>query len=657
MRTFKKIIFISGVLLFNIDFSYAQDAEDKLNLAFNPQVFSISKKKESSFDSASAIYVLPSEDIRRSGATSIPEALRLVPGVQVARLNNNSYAITIRGFERQFSNKLLVMIDGRTIYNTIFSGVFWDEQDYVLEDIDRIEVVRGPGGTIWGANAVNGVINIITKNSAQTKGFYASQIVGNKDRSITELRYGAENKSKDNYRLYAKTSYRKGLNQYGSNADNNDVNFNHRTGFRYDVTSIKNQTISLKGDIYKSLAKNYFINLNNSNENNKSSDGANLLFGWDSKISKKSKTTLNSYIDYHLINTSSIKRIAKTFDIDFQHFYSLSSKNQITWGLGYRQMQDNIQLDPHSTAHLISYSSQWRNDELFTGFLQEKLTVNDFIFIIGSKFEKNDFTGFEFQPNAKLIYYPSRNQTLWTSVSRAIRTPNRGDDDVKINTSNGQTTIYTGSDTFQAENMIAYETGYRIKPTYKSMIDVSTFYNQYTRLRTWEGPSNSSAIAANMGKGNSHGFEVSGKWQATDKLLLEISYDYLKLKTSLRHSSTDSTSITSSFDSLKISEGQSPRNQLRLRSFFNITSNLEFDNIFYFVDSLPTGAGNMANQKGLPSYLRFDTRIGYQPNKAWDLSFGIQNLLNQRHREFKPSMYNRQIEVGRMFYAKIVWQY
>ena len=320
-------------------------------------------------------------------------------------------------------------------------------------------------------------------------------------------------------------------------------------------------------------------------------------------------------------------------------------------------MQDNIQLDPYSTTRLISYSSQWRNDELFTGFLQEKLTVNDFIFIIGSKFEKNDFTGFEFQPNAKLIYYPSRSQTLWTSISRAVRTPNRGDDDVKISTSNGKTTLYTGSDTFQAENMIAYEAGYRIKPTYKSMIDISTFFNEYTRLRTWEGPSNSSAIAANMGKGNSHGFEVSGKWQATNKLLLELSYDYLKLKTSLKHSSTDSTSIVSSVDSLKISEGQSPKNQLRFRAFYNITSNLEFDNMFYFVDSLPTGAGNPSNQKGLPSYLRIDTRIGYQPTKAWDLSFGIQNILNHRHREFKPSMYNRQIEVGRMFYAKIVWQY
>jgi len=288
-----KKYFVSGIalLLTNILIItnlFAEESDANLNLAFNPQVMSLSKKKESAFDSPSATYVLSSEDIRRSGVTSIPEALRLVPGVQVARLNGHSYAITVRGFERQFSNKLLVMIDGRTIYTTLFSGVFWDEQDYVLEDIDRIEVIRGPGGTIWGANAVNGVINIITKNSAQTKGLYASQTFGSNDRSITELRYGGENKSKDSYRLYAKTNYRKGLDQYGSGLKNNDSNLNNRTGFRYDISSIKNQNISIKGDLYNSVAKNYFAKLTDPNITDKSTLGANVILGWDSKISKKS---------------------------------------------------------------------------------------------------------------------------------------------------------------------------------------------------------------------------------------------------------------------------------------------------------------------------------------------------------------------------------
>jgi iron complex outermembrane receptor protein len=189
------------------------------------------------------------------------------------------------------------------------------------------------------------------------------------------------------------------------------------------------------------------------------------------------------------------------------------------------------------------------------------------------------------------------------------------------------------------------------------MIDISTFYNKYKKLRTWEGPKYSKAIADNLGSGDSHGIEITGKWQVNNKLLLEASYDYLKLNTKISSNSTDATSIVSSTDSLKISEGQSPRNQFRFRSFYNLTSNIELDNMIYFVDALPTGSGNPINQKGIPSYLRIDTRLGFQPTKSWDLSIGIQNILDHRHREFKPSMFNRQTEVGRMFYLKAVWQY
>lgn len=667
----KKIfnILISFYLFFFISQAHAQintdeinkadnkDYDDAKNYTFNPQIFSLSKKKENAFDSASATYVLSSEDIRRSGITSIPEALRLIPGVQVSRLNGHSYAITVRGFQRQFSNKLLVMIDGRTIYNNLFSGVFWDEQDYVLEDIDRIEVIRGPGGAIWGANAVNGVINIITKNASQTKGTYVSQILGNKDQSITEVRYGGETKEKNNYRLYAKTAFRDGLDQYPSKARNRDENIHYRSGFRYDISSIKNNTISLKGDIYKGIARNFGIF--SSQINDKSSTGGNVILGWDSKISKKSKTTLNSYIDYHRFYLPLLRRTAKTFDIDFQHFYNFSNYQQFTWGLGFRQMQDDIE-EKNSIIGVppISYSPSWRNDQLFTVFLQDKITINEKLFLtIGSKFEKNDFTGFEYQPSTKIVYYPARNQTLWSSVSRSVRTPTRGEDDIKARAPDSTFVTNVGSDNFKAEDMIAYEAGYRIKPSHTALIDIAAFYNKYSRLRTWEGSHNSSAAADNMGRGDTNGFEINGKWQVNNKLLLEASYDYLEIRTSLNSASTDNNSIVSSSDSLALAEGQSPRNQFRLRSFYNITSNLEFDNMFYYVDALPTGAGNNFNQKGLPSHIRFDTRIGYQPSKELDLSIGIQDLLDNRYREFKPALYNRQTQTGRTFFFKLVLQY
>ena len=635
-----------------------KDNKDKLyNSNFDQQFFSLSKKKESAFDSSSAIYVLNSEDIRRSGATSIPEALRMVPGVQVSRLNNHSYAITVRGFQRQFSNKLLVLIDGRTIYNNLFSGVFWDEQDYVLDDIDRIEVIRGPGGSIWGANAVNGVINIITKSATQTQGIYASQIIGNNDKSITEVRYGGQTENKDSYRIYAKSSFRDAINKYGSRNENKDQNSHYRSGFRYDISSIKNHSISLKGDIFRGTAKNFAQY--GSNINDKSSSGANVIIGWDTKFSKNSKTTFNSFIDYNRFYLPVLRRTSRTFDLDFQHFYNFSKNNLLTWGLGFRQMQDDIEQHNSSIGvQPISYTPSWRNDQLITAFIQNKFTfLENWELIIGSKFEKNDFTGFEYQPNTKLAYYPSRNQTLWTSISRAVRTPTRGEDDIIIRANNSPFVAYTGSDNFQSENMIAYEAGYRIKPNHVSLIDLTTFYNKYSRLRTWEGPSNSSAVVANMGKGDTHGFEISGKWQVKNDLLIEASYDYLKINTKVSRFSTDNSSVVSSLDSLKISEGQSPKQQFRLRSYYNILNNLEFDNNFYFVDALPTGAGNRISQKGLPSYFRIDTRIGYQPNKDLDLSIGIQNILNHQHREFKPTMFNNQTEIGRNFYFKAIWQY
>ena len=634
-----------------------KEIDDPKSYTFNPQIFSLSKKKESAFDSASSIYVLSSEDIRRSGVTSIPEALRLVPGVQVSRLNGHSYAITVRGFQRQFSNKLLVMIDGRTIYNNLFSGVFWDEQDYVLEDIDRIEVIRGPGGAIWGANAVNGVINIITKNASQTKGIYASQIIGNKDQSITEVRYGGETKEKNNYRLYAKTAFRDGLDQYPSKVRNRDENMHYRSGFRYDISSIKNNTISLKGDIYKGVAKNFGIF--SSQINDKSSLGGNLILGWDSKISKKSKTTFNSYLDYHRLYLPLLRRSARIFDVDFQHFYNLSNSSQLIWGLGYRQMQDDIE-EKNSIIGVppLTYSPSWRNDQLFTAFLQDKISINEKLTLtIGSKFEKNDFTGFEFQPSAKIVYYPARNQTLWSSISRAVRTPTRGEDDLRARAPNSTVVVNNGSDVFKAETMIAYEAGYRIKPNYKTIIDISSFYNQYSKLRTLEGLPNTASTFRNMGKSITYGVEINGKWQVNNALLLEASYDYLNINTSLNNGSTDNSSISSSSDSLKLAEGQSPRNQFRLRSFYNLTSNIEFDNMLYYVDPLPTGAGNTFNQKGLASYTRFDTRIGYQASKELDLSIGIQDVFDKTHREFKPALYNRQTQVGRTFYLKAVWQY
>lgn len=643
-----------------IQVSNSEDQKKDFNSDFTPEIFSLSKKKESAFDAPSATYVLTSEDIRRSGATSVPEALRLVPGVQVARMDGNKWAITIRGFDRQFSNKLLVMVDGRTVYTTLFSGVFWDVNDYVLGDIDRIEVVRGPGGSIWGANAVNGVINIITKNAAQTKGFYGSQIVGDQDKSITEARYGGTTVSNDDYRFYVKKTVRDGLDSYTTKKSNEDGYKQERAGFRYDVSSISDNTISVYGDIFSGRANNYFSTLNNPSQNNKDSRGGNIVLNWDRKLSKKSNFTLNSYFDYDQFHIPVLQRSARTFDLDFQHFYNFSKDNQFVWGLGYRQVSDDIETSDVNGTVPISYSPDHRNDELFSSFLQEKygLIPDKLYLTIGSKFLINDFTGFEYQPNAKLAFYPTRNQTLWASVSRAVRTPTRGEDDVVLKSQNSTVNLNIGSDTYESEELIAYELGYRIKPTYSTLIDATAFYNDYSKLRTFEVTSGSlyNPTAANLGHGESYGFELSGKWQVNSDLKLEASYEYLTMDLHVSDASTDDTSLIGAADGLQVAEGMSPKNQVKLRAFYNISPKVEFDNMMYYVDNLPT-AGTDYRSKGLPSYFRFDTRIGYLPTRNLDLSVGIQNLLNQQHQEFKKALYNNATQVGRTFYVKCVWRY
>ena len=661
----RKIFGITVSIIFFVSFSSVAvavedtTAEEKKSMTFNPQIFSLSKKKENAFDAASATYVLSSEDIRRSGATSIPEALRMIPGVQVARMSGNAWAISIRGFDRQFSNKLLVMIDGRTVYTQLFSGVSWDIHDYVMEDIDRIEVIRGPGGTIWGSNAVNGIINIITKSAVRTQGTYVSQIVGDQDKSITEARYGGTlNNKKDDYRLYVKKAVRDGLDNYTTKGNNHDGNNQDRAGFRYDISSIKDSSISIHGDIFSGTASNYFTTLNNPNKNDKDSRGANIVVNWDKKLSKQSSFILNSYFVYDQFSIPVLQRSAKTFDVDFQHFYNSSKDNQFIWGLGYRQIADDIEESAMSNGVIpINYSPDHRNDQWFTAFIQEKFAlIPDKLYLtIGSKFEKNDFTGFEYQPNARLAYYPSRNQTFWTSVSRAIRTPTRGESDINLKAANTNITVNQGSSIYGIEQLIAYEAGYRIKPTNKTLIDATAFYNQYSKLRTFESTGGVPTVA-NMGYGESQGFEISGKWQVTKDWRMEVSYDYLNLDLHISDNSTDDTSIVAAIDGLQVAEGLSPKNQIKLRSFYNISPKIEFDNILYYVDNLPT-AGTTYRTTGIPSYFRFDTRLGYLPSRNLDLSVGIQNLLNQGRREFKAALYNNQTEIGRTFYVKAVWQY
>ena len=621
----------------------AKSSLEKIDLSAN--FFSLNKKQENSFDSPSAIYQLSSEEIRRSGAISIPEALRLIPGVEVARINGHSYAITARGFNRQFSNKLLVMIDGRIIYSTLFSGVFWDKHDYVLEDIEKIEVIRGSGGALWGSNAVNGVINIITKNTQDTKGFYLSQNVGNYHKSITEIRYGDKIRKDQNYRFYFKNSNKNGLDRVRDNLSNQDFIKQNQFGFRYDNDSFldKSNKLSISGNFSKTNTGNYFT-INNIGNNTKD-DSGNVVTNITHNISDKSYILVNSYIDYN--NYRILKISDKMLNFDLQHVYNFNNQNELIWGLGYRQITDNV----NNLDVKLKYFPSYRNNKVFSGFIQNKFVFNDkFNITLGVKTEKNTFVkNFQYQPSIKFSYYPSKNQTIWSSWSKSVRTPTRGEFDLNAVDFNLQ-----GNKNFKVEKLYSYEFGQRIKFDNNLNFDNSVFFNQYQNLRTNEN-NGSNVFFQNKGKGNVFGFESVLKYKYNNKLRTELSYDYLKMKLKYNQNSTELDTAFGRNDSLFVNEGSSPRQQIKLKSFYNITNNIEFDNFLFFVDELPNING--ANKKGIPAYLRYDARIGYLPSANLDLSFGLQNILNTKHKEFISSLYNSNTYIGRSYFMKVSWQY
>ncbi len=639
---------------FNQISSAKSDVGDESYQLFDTDIFSLSKKNEDAFDAASSIYVLSSNDIRRSGATSIPEALRLVPGLQVARVDGHKWAISARGFNAQFSNKLLVMIDGRTVYTPIFSGSFWDVQDYLLEDVEKIEVIRGSGGAIWGANAVNGIINIITKNAVDTQGGYVSAIVGNQDRAIAEVRYGGRTENLNHYRVYAKQVYRDDLKKLNNGSDNDDGYRESQAGFRYDLRSIKDSVIAIHGDIREGKADNYF-NLRQAGSTpistDKDSQGGNLVVNWDKTLSKKSNFTLQTYLDYDQFDTGILQRDGRTLDVDFQHFYDFSSENQLAWGLGYRLITDRIK-EQALTSNVVplDYTPNRENNQIFSAFLQDKIgLIADKLYLtLGSKLEHNDYTGVEIQPSAKLTIFPSRNQTIWASVSKAVRTPTRAEESIRINHPVSGAILRAGDSGYGSEKVIAYELGYRIKPNRTSLIDISTFYNDYSDIRTFNSKNGLSAVTTNKGVGESYGAEITAKWQAMDNWRLEAGYDFLKIDLKNTLPLTESASYP-----LYLAEKQSPKNQFRLRSNYNITPKIEFDNIVYYVDSL-SQSRSVSDTTGVPSYVRLDTRIGYLVNSNLDLSVGVQNITDRRHQEFNKGTFANETEVGRTIYFKTV---
>src|SRR6266446_596994 len=444
------------------------------------EVTTASKEPERVWKTPAAIYVITQEDIRRSGATSIPEVLRLAPDVEVARTDSDHWAVGIRGFGGQFSKSLLVLIDGRSVYSPLFAGVYWQVQDTLLEDIERIEVIRGPGGTIWGANAVNGVINIITKSTKDTHGMLASLSGGNVDQGIAEFRWGGSNGGGLDYRVYGKGFIR------GPEFHPDGSNFDHwktgQLGFRTDWNLNTRDSLTLQGDMYKGLdGERVAISLYTPQVRevfNGPHDvaGGNILGRWRRQFSKDSDIQIQGYFDRTTRYSPQLDEIRNTFDIDLLYHVTLKGGQNVLMGVGGRWSPDAI-VQKFAT---LDFQPHDETDSIYSGFLQDQITIvpNKLALTIGSKFEHNNYSGFEIQPNVRLLWTPTPHQTLWGAVTRAVRTPSRLDQNLQLTVLllQGAPSIYLrvlGSKDFSSEQLLGTEVGYRTLVAEKLYVDVA----------------------------------------------------------------------------------------------------------------------------------------------------------------------------------------
>jgi iron complex outermembrane receptor protein len=620
----------------------------------------VARKAQRVSDTAAAVFVITAEDIRRSGVTSIPEALRMVPGLEVAHMDANKWAISARGFNSYIANKLLVLMDGRTVYSPLYSGVYWDLQDTMLEDIARIEVIRGPGASLWGANAVNGVINIITKSAVQTQGTLATAGTGTEERFFTSLRYGGAASDEAHYRVYGKFFDRD--NGYDpSGMETYDQWHAAQGGGRFDWTPSDANMVTLQGDYYEnhpggqwtfaSLDPPYYQIY----EQETQQSGGNLLGRWQHRHDAKRETIFQTYFDRTQRMFELLDEIRDNYDVDLQHRFDWGRRQELMLGLGYRLSHVRI-----NDSEIVSFRNEDRKDHLFSFFAQDDIALvpEKLSLLLGSKFEKNDYTGWETQPNARLLWAPHPRHTLWTAASKAVRTPSQAEHDAfliqqVIPGSPYDTLVaFQGDEDFRSEELTAYELGYRYQPLENLSADLAFFYNQYDRLRTVEmgtmylGGTPTSQIlpfeVSNQMQGVTHGAELALEYRPRRWWRLAGAYTYLEMDLRPLEGSTDFTSENA--------EDESPHQQVSLRSLMDIARAWELDLWARYVDELPA--------QHIGSYLTLDARIGWRPTTQWEFSLAGQNLLSSSHAEFAPEIIDfSPTEVERSVYLKVTWRF
>ena len=613
------------------DSSASAEALKKLSIEqlMNLEVTSVSRRPERLAQAASAIQVITQQDIRRSGASSLPEALRLVTNLQVAQVNSRDWAISARGFNSTTANKLLVLIDGRTVYTPLYSGVFWDVQDVPLGDVDRIEVISGPGATLWGANAVNGVINVITKRARETQGLVVSGGGGTELRGFGTTRYGGALGSHVNYRIYGKGWAREPSVLPGGQDATDDWHM-EQAGFRLDWDASTINQVTMQGDLYNGR-------ISQATAGDIAVSGGNVVAKWSHTVSANSAVTAQLYYDRTNRNIpGTFGEDLDIYDVDLQHATRLGARHDVVWGLGYRLINDRVVnsallafLPPHVTR-------QW-----FTGFVQDEIAlIPDRLHVaLGTKVEHNDYTGYEIQPSGRVSWRLSPSGTLWAAVARALRTPSRIDRELFFPAQPPY--VIAGGPGFHSEEELAYELGYRHQRGALAL-SVATFYSRYHGLRSVEQvnpPTPSPAVIANGQYGESYGAEVTADYLITKGWRVRAGHTELRIHIWPNPGSTDTTRGAS--------ESQTPDRQFFLFSSLDLPAHLRLDAGMRAIDDI--------TRQQVPGYAELNAKLTWQPTPQLDLSLVGQNLLHDRHAEFGAPATRREIERG--VYGLVEWRF
>ncbi|HLA83678.1 MAG TPA: TonB-dependent receptor plug domain-containing protein [Thermoguttaceae bacterium] len=609
----------------------SQVAVKSASAAMNAEVSTVSRTESTVGRSPAAVYVITNEMIRRSGARNLPEVLRLAPGVQVARVTTNTWAISIRGFNDRYANKVLVQIDGRAVYTPAFGGVLWDMQQILLEDVERIEVIRGPGATVWGANAVNGVINVVTKEAAGTQGLYAESGGGSEHRSFNALRAGGR-QGDLHWRAYGiQADDAPGYTTLPGGAW--DSLRYGQGGFRMDWTPTRQDTLTLQGDFYGGHSTLAWGAEPALLMRPKDMRTTNFLGRWTRELDDEADWSVQMYYDnWNFVagDPAPEWENQNTFDLDSQYHVKLGSRHDVVCGFGYRNYETLLVdsqpalrafVPPQDTFDIISY------------FVQDTIELHpDRLFLTaGVKLEHNDFTNFEYQPSIRLLTALNDRTAIWGAISRAVRVPSVADRDAVLYGG-----FIQGSRAVRSEDVIAYEAGIRRQPTEKLYWDLAVFFNRYDNLIGLYPLLPPPDVVSNVGFGDTYGYELVITYEVNPTWRLRGSHSFL----------VEDISYVPNAGPFVGAPGRNPRNQFFLTSGWDLSRTTTLDVIGRYVDNLASG---------IPHYFVMDVRLAWLPRENLEIAAVGQNLLDDHHPEFTD--FGIATEVPSGVYGMVSWRY